>query len=202
MKILLRFVGNLLLLLLAAVIAVVFNFIFHEFGHCITIDQVGGKCEGVYAPPGVKIWPPSGIGDPYLGEWDNAMGMTVYEEAAPTQAARGFVSLMGSGSSALVSFVALLALWILEPRGWWRTLLMIQALFFGDLLFYTILPEWFGLRHFFFIGGSTAEPLEGAVNMGIERGDFITGVLAYSGVMFVAWLGYAWMSWRKGRRAG
>ena len=106
---------------------------------------------------------------------------------------------MGSGSTALLSLIALLTLWIMEPRGWWRILLLVQSLFFGDLLFYTILPEWFNLRHFFFAGGNYPEPLEGAVKMGFARGDVIMSVLVFSGVMFVGWLGYVWRSAKQAR---
>ncbi|MEW6030511.1 MAG: hypothetical protein AB1554_13655 [Chloroflexota bacterium] len=204
MRNLLRFLGTSFLLLLAVIVIFGINFLVHEFGHCITMDLAGGKCEGVYAPPGVKLWPLDGLGDPYPypEDWDNSMGRTVYDEVPPMQKARGFVSFAGSGSTALLSFVAMLALWILEPRGWGRTLLMIEALFFGDLLFYTILPEWFGLRHLFLWGGDYPEPLEGAVSMGFEREDVIATVLAFSAAMFLAWLGYALRSWMMSRVAG
>lgn len=202
MKKLFRGLGSLILLFVAVAVIAVLNLLIHEFGHCITVDHVGGKCEGVYVPPGMKVWPPSGVGDPYPypDKWNNAMGMALYDESAPTAETRGFVSFMGSGSTAILSLIALLALWILEPRGWGRNLLMIQSLFFGDLLFYTILPEWFGLRHFFLVGGDYPEPLEGAVRMGFERGHVIIGVLIFSGVMFTGWLAYVWKIWIASRK--
>lgn len=61
--------------------------------------------------------------------------------------------------------------------------LFIQSWMFLDLLTYTILPEWFGLRHFFFIGGSTPEPLDGTAQMGIARETFIAFVLVFSALM-------------------
>lgn len=202
MKRFFRGLGVVILLVVSTTVIAGVNLLLHEFGHCITIDNVGGDCEGVYVPPGVKVWPLSEFGEPYPDpdRWDNAMGRAVYERSAPTQEARGLVSFMGSGATAILSLIALLSLWILEPRGWGRNLLMIQSLFFGDLLFYTILPEWFGLRHLFIVGGDSPEPLEGAVAMGFARGDVIIGVLIFSGVMFIGWLAYAWRIWKASRR--
>jgi hypothetical protein len=61
---------------------------------------------------------------------------------------------------------------------------------FLDLLFYTILPRWFGLRHFFFIGGDYPEPLDGAIQMGIPESRFIAGILIYSALMIAGCLRY------------
>lgn len=196
-----RFAGNTILFLVVVIFLLGFNLLLHEFGHCIAMNQTRGKCEGVYVPPGVKVWPLEGFGDPYPGEWEAAMGRTRYEIVPPTPEAIGFVMLMGSGSTALLSLLAMLSLWILEPRGWGRTILMVQSLCFGDLLFYTILPEFFGLRHFFLWGGNGPEPLEGAVSMGFARGDVILFVLVFSAVMFLAWLGIVWRSVKQARYA-
>jgi hypothetical protein len=105
---------------------------------------------------------------------------------------------MGSGSTAIISMLALVGLYDLHPRGWVRFPLLAQSFMFLDLPFYTLLPHWFGLPHLFFIGGNTPEPLDGALAMGIPEPAFIAGVLIYSAAMLAGCLGYVWNS-MKGR---
>lgn len=185
---------NILIFVLVLGLFVVVNTFVHEFGHCLTIDAVGGECDGVYLMPGVRVWPLTAFGQPYPYAWDNYIGLTVYAQAAPTDQARGLVSVMGSGSVAIISLLALVGLYVFRPQGWLRFPLLAQSFMFPDLLFYTILPHWFGLRHLFFIGGDTPEPLNGAIKMGISESAFITAVLVYSAFMLVGCLGYVWKS--------
>jgi hypothetical protein len=172
------------------------NVLVHEFGHCLTINAVGGKCEGVYVMPGVRAWPLTAFGEPYSGAWGKAIGRVSYDQGAPTLQADGLASVMGSGSVAALSLLALVGLYIFHPRGWARFPLLAQSLMFLDLLFYVILPHWFGLRHLFFIGGASPEPLNGAINMGIRESVFIAGVLIYSALMTAGCAGYIWQSTR------
>ena len=169
-----------------------FNLLLHEFGHCLTMERLDGTCEGIYLPPGIKVWPLADFGAEYGYLWDGYAALTVYgpDWAQLTDAEYGLTMLMGSGTPALLALFALLSLYILRPSGRMEKLLMLQALFFGDMLLYVILPEWFGLRHFFFVGGATPEPLDGAVLMGFERGGFIAGVLVFSALMSAGWIGY------------
>ena len=185
---------NILIFVLVLGLFAVLNTFVHELGHCFTIDSVGGECEGVYVMPRTKVWPLAEFGQPYPDAWDDYIGLTVYAKAAPTEQASGFVSLMGSGSVAALSLLALFGLYIFRPQGWIRFPLLAQSFMFLDLLFYTILPHWFGLRHFFFIGGDTPEPLNGAIKMGIPGSTFIVGVLIYSALMLVGSLAYVWQS--------
>jgi hypothetical protein len=166
------------------------NLLVHEFGHCLTINAVGGICEGIYVIPGVKVCPLTAFGEPYPGTWDNIVGRTSYAQSAPTVQASGLVSVMGSGSVAVLSLLALAGLYIFHPQGWVRFPLLAQSLMFLDLLFYVILPRWFGLRHLFFIGGDSPEPLNGAIKMGIHESTFIAAVLIYSAMMSAGCAGY------------
>ncbi len=181
---------NILVFLLVLVVFAAINLLVHELGHCYTINAVGGKCEGVYVIPGVKVWPLTGFGQHYPNAWKGFVGLTVYAKAAPTDQASGFVALMGSGSVAALSLLALFLLYIFFPRGWVQFPLLAQSLMFLDLLFYTILPRWFGLPHFFFIGGTSPEPLDGAVKMGVPESMFLWGVLIFSGLMLAGCIGY------------
>ena len=67
------------------------------------MDAVGGRCGGVFVLPGVQVWPLSEFGTPAEEPWDNYFGRTVYAEPAPGPFEEGLVSLMGSGSVALIS---------------------------------------------------------------------------------------------------
>ncbi len=187
-------IRNILVFVLVLGLFAVINTFVHEFGHCLTIDTVGGKCESIYVMPGIKVWPLAMFGQPYPDQWENPIALTFYAKSAPTEQAGGFVSLMGSGSVAGLSLLALFGLFIFRPQGWVQFPLLAQSLMFLDLLFYTILPHWFGLRHMFFIGGDTPEPLNGAIKMGIPESMFIASVLIYSGLMLVGCLAYAWQS--------
>lgn len=190
-------VWNTLTFLLVLVLFAGINLVVHELGHCYTIDTVGGKCVAVYVMPGVQIWPLREFGQRYPELWDDYAGLTLYGKTAPTEPARGFVSLMGSGSVAALSLLALFGLYIFRPRGRKQFPLLAQSFMFLDLLLYTILPRWFGFRHFFFIGGITPEPLNGAIKMGIPESMFITGVLTFSVLMFIGCLAYVWQSVRR-----
>jgi hypothetical protein len=170
----------------------ILNLLLHEFGHCVTIEAVRGECEGIYVFPGVKIWPWEERGNPYKGLWDNKIALTQYEKLAPTEKANGLNSLMGSGSVAVASLLALAGLYVFHPKGWVRFPLLAQSMMFLDLLLYTILPRWFGRPHFFFIGGDSPEPLEGAIQMGIPETFFIACVLLYSALMITGLIRYIW----------
>lgn len=160
-----------------------FNLLAHEFGHCLTMNAVGGGCSGVYILPGIQVWPPGEFGQAYLAPWPGYIGMAVYSDMPPSMWHSGLVSLLGSGSTALLSMLALVALWMFHLPKWARWPLFFQSWMFLDLLTYTILPEWFGLQHFFFIGGYTPEPLDGAAQMGLAQEIFIALVLVFSALM-------------------
>lgn len=189
-----RTIRNILVFVLVLGLFAVINLLVHEFGHCFTINAVEGECESIYVMPGIKVWPLTTFGQRYPDQWERSIALTFYAKSAPTEQAGGFVSLMGSGSVAALALLALFGLFIFRPQGWTRFPLLAQSLMFLDLLFYTILPRWFGLRHFFSVGGDTPEPLNGAIKMGIPEPMFIVGVLIYSGLMIVGCLAYVWQS--------
>lgn len=187
-------IRNILVFVLVLGLFAVINILVHELGHCFTIDAVGGKCDGIYVMPGVKVWPLTALGQPYPDQWEKFIALTFYSKFAPTERRRGLVFLMGSSSTAILSLLALIGLYIFRPQNWLRFPLLAQSFMFLDLLFYTTLPHWFGLRHLFFIGGDTPEPLNGAIKMGVPEPMFIAGVLIYSGLMIVGCLAYVWQS--------
>jgi len=177
----------LLLVILFGLVSVV-SLLIHELGHCFTMDAVGGRCAAVYVLPGVQVWPLSDFGAPAEEPWGNYFGRTIYAEPAPGPFEEGMVKLMGSGSVALISTLAMLALAIIRVKGWPGIILLIQGLFFLDIVTYTILPHFFDLPHFFIWGGTTPEPLDGALLMGIPEDYFILGVVAYGVFMLIGWI--------------
>ncbi len=190
-------IWNALVFVLVLGLFAVLNTFLHELGHCFTMEAVGGKCDGIYIMPGIRVWPLAAIGQPSPYTDEPFPAFTVYAEMAATDQANGLASLMGSGTTAILSLLALVGLYDLRPQGWLRFPLLAQSFMFLDLLFYTILPRWFGLRHLFIIGGDTPEPLNGAIRMGISESTFIAGVLIYSGLMAAGCLGYIWKNLKR-----
>ena len=185
-----EFIRSSLIFVIVLGLVAVLNLLIHEFGHCITLEKVDGECEGVYVYPGVKIWPLSEWADEYPRTWNGWVGFARAAKPAPTEYTNGLVSLMGSGSSAIISLLALLGLYRFRPKGGVRLLLIAQSIMFIDLLTYTILPRWFGLPHFFFIGGTSPEPLNGAIQMGISEPTIIAVVLTFSLLMTIGLVRY------------
>lgn len=198
------FLNSLLLILLLCAV-LVFNLLAHEFGHCLTMTAFGGTCDSVHAMPGIQVWPLSEFGRLDVENWSGSIAWTYLSGELPSIWHDGLVSLMGSGSTAIISVLALIILWVFRFPKWVTWGLFFQSWLFLDILTYTILPEWFGLRHFFFIGGTSAEPLYGAIRMGIARDTFIVFVLIFSALMIVGCLaalyhrlgvGRSWRLWR------
>lgn len=145
----------------------------HELGHGLTAMALGGKFTALYTFPGIQVWPD--FGQKYPGDWAGYIGMARYSYGSnwePDGWQTGLVTLMGSGSNLLLAALALGFLWGFRPRGKLRFLLVAEAIMFVDLPLYTFLPL-VGLRHFFIIGGSSPEPLEGALQLGFPPGLFV-----------------------------
>ncbi len=155
----------------------------HETGHGLTAAALGGRFTGLYVWPGVEVWPHPGAS--FNGKWDGQIGVATYLPGADWEAddwRYGLVSLMGSGTNFLLAALALGCLWAFRPRGRVRLWLLAETWMFLDLTTYTFFPA-FGLRHFIFVGGTSAEPLEGALRLGIPAGVFVTLVVAASAAM-------------------
>ncbi|GAB4520673.1 MAG: hypothetical protein Fur0018_00400 [Anaerolineales bacterium] len=67
---------------------------------------------------------------------------------------------------------------------------------FLDLVFYTFLPL-IGLRHLFFLGGTTPEPLEGALQFSLSAGFFLPAVGVVAVLMMVENLRLLSKEWRR-----
>ena len=92
------------------------------------------------------------------------------------------VTLLGSGTTYLVSVLCLFILYFKKPSGLGFKVLMCGALLYWDLLLYCVMPTVFGLPHLILVGGDTPEPLISLVQIGIAKPIAITMVLL-SGVL-------------------
>lgn len=92
------------------------------------------------------------------------------------------VTLLGSGTTYLVSVLCLFILYFKKPSGLGFKVLMCGALLYWDLLLYCVMPTVFGLPHLILVGGDTPEPLTSLVQIGIAKPIAITMVLL-SGVL-------------------
>ena len=172
----------------------IFALFVHEMGHCLTAQALDRcRCTGMFVWPGTQVWPFSGFGDQYDNDWGSALGRASNdcgEKWGYESWQNGLIKLMGSGTNLILATISLISLWMLRPRGWLRYFLIAEALLFGDILLYTILPVWFCLPHFFFFGGELPESVIGAELLGWPRRGFITTILLLSMVLSAGWLGF------------
>jgi len=155
----------------------------HELGHGIAAEVLGGQFNGLYIAPGVQIWPH--LGEPYPNDWQGYIGLAEFTHGPDWERNGweiGAVELMGSGSNLILAMLALVVLWLSRASRWIRLLLLAESLLFIDLLFYTFLPA-IGLRHWIVFGGDTAEPLLGAIKLGIQPSNFMLLVALVSLLM-------------------
>ena len=157
--------------------------IVHELGHGLTAEALGGQLVGLWVFPGVELWPDFGAA--YDGNFAY-FGLARYLTGLHwTDTERGWTTLMGSGSTFIVSVLALSALLTLKPRNRWRRYVLVSlALWYLDLLTYTVLPQ-LNLRHWIILGGRSAEPVIGAGRLGIGRAPFTIVVVVGCTVMSV-----------------
>src|SRR5574341_459947 len=164
------------LALFAAILAIlwVFGIILHEMGHGLTAMLFGGTIGAIYLYPGFEIYPhfAQTIYQPgyhYFGSitFGRPGGFEDWQD--------GWITLMGSGSTLLVSFAAHGLLWRLKPvRLPPRYTLIALSLFYLDMVSYTLTGP-LGLPRAIVLGRSAVspEPLDGAVRLGISPEVFI-----------------------------
>ena len=159
-------------IMLPAGACLVIGTLWHEvIGHGFAGILAGGRVERVHIL-GVRIWPAVG--------WDGWTGQYGNCEVTGIASPRGqhWMALAGSGSTWLVSVVAVALLWWRRWGARMRFVLGWLGIWWIDLLTYT-LPTW-GLRRSILWGGRFSEPYEAAVGLGVPGGIFQTFVILSS----------------------
>jgi hypothetical protein len=118
----------------AVVVASVFA---HEMGHAIAAKALGGTWDTLSVAPGFTIYPFDKIGHT---DWNGQVVAWVTYHLDGPNLYRGLASLAGSLTTALLSILALIVLYVFRPRGLWRWVAVLLAcLFFADPLRYSTL---------------------------------------------------------------
>jgi len=150
----------------------------HEVGHASTAWALGGRIKGVHlavpSKPGffrIDYRPPD-------GGWR-----------------RGLTDLMGAGATTLVAYGLVAALFVQGPPPWVRWAVLPAAVLCAwDMFLYATLPL-LGLRRFVVFGGRHAEPVEGALEVGIPRWLLLSSLF----LSFVVFHGLVLLVWRQPR---
>ena len=158
----------------------------HEFGHAMTGLSLGSNNPSIIVWPSWQIYPE--FDRSRQAEWPNdAIAKTMFvpkkthlrlensrdylaqniffKPAVPvfsgslSEKESGLVLLMGSGLNWLLSVLALCFLMIFRNNRCMLITCTPFALLYYDLVFYSLLPTFFDLRHWIFWRGSNAEPL-------------------------------------------
>jgi len=162
--------GTLLLLLISAGVGALICKVVHESGHALTALAFGAKIESVSV------------------DFPRKLGFFTVKYSQPAvKWQRGFATLMGTGSTAILAYMLVLATLATRCTLWLRLpVLSVAFVCAWDMFLYATLPL-FGLRRGLFIGGRHAEPVYGAEMMGIPKWVFLC-CLAVSFVVFHALL--------------
>ncbi len=156
-----RFRRIALTLACSLLVGLYFGTLVHELGHGLTGVVLGGSIEMISVFPGIQVYPTF----VYMG-WDSVFGRVGAPELSP-QWKDSLMMLMGSGSTAIVSYLLLLLARLTSRRCKYFCLgcIIVAVIFAWDVILYSTLPL-VGLRHGVFIGGQYPEPLEAAESLG------------------------------------
>ena len=152
----------------------------HELGHALGAKIVGNNVNFIHIWPGYELFP--NIGQQVTYEWTKsalAIIQTSVEIDAKSQlfgtgvflserVATSIIQFMGSGITWLISIIFLVLMHFFRPKGVLLSISIIGALFYIDILSYSIFPYFFDLPHLIFIGGKYAEPVLALSSLGIN----------------------------------
>ena len=151
---------NLWLYVLIFVSFVVLGLALHEAGHAFAALLVGAKIKEFVIR--LCIYPPFSCGSPSHVSYDLA------SISALSTSARGFITMMGSTFTLLISAVATICLIKCKLKSHARAAVFVMSLYFMDMFLYTI-------TGILTKGGKyPREALMGAIKLGIPRTVFLT----------------------------
>ncbi len=160
-------------LILSVIIAVPVGTLVHELGHGITAVALGGRIEGIWVWP-VRLFP----GIQFTG-WQLDQFGWCSTSGVESEWGRGLKMLMGSGATSVLAYL-LLIVSSLRLRASWLSIgvIAVGTVFAWDIFLYSTLPLA-GLQHGVVIGGKSAEPLWGAVGMGVPRWTYFVFLMVH-----------------------
>lgn len=155
----------------------------HELGHGMVLELSGGDIGSIHVFD-YEVYPNFGEPDSISSK---AFGWISYAREPASSDARAWVALMGSGTTLLVAVVAHALMWLLRPRSRLvRYILICLGLYHIDMLTYTVCPV-LGLPRVVFFGRpmsiGDAEPLRGAVKLGMSQNIFVIFVVGISAAL-------------------
>lgn len=164
-------------LFIGCVFALYLSIIIHEFGHGIPAILKGGGISKIVIFPGYEVYPHFGKKEFFH------LIQTGYSESnwpigyKPNDFDLGLEKFLGSGLTLIISFVSVMLLWLLKPKGFLKFVLMIFSFLFLDILSYSLFPS-IGLPNRIFIGEINAEPVEGLKMMGLSKALALSLIIA------------------------
>lgn len=156
---------RILLFFVCFLFALITTPLIHEFGHAIVPILKGGGIKEMSIFP-IQIYPDFGkrvfyhsIGAYTVVDWPKGKTITQFDE--------GLMHFSGGGLTLFIASAAILLLWYLKPKKFFKIFLIIYAFEFLDIFRYCYLPL---ISPNLF---THAEPIEGLMEMGLSK------VLAY-----------------------
>lgn len=153
-------------IILLLCLIVVSSAILHEGGHVIVMFLNGMSITRVVIAPGIQIYPVF-----TRVEWTGFIIGLGIERGFASDYQNGLCYVMGSGTTALCSYLLLLIVYTGLHKLRKQTiviLLILSSIWASDIITYSIFPA-LGLKHFIFLGGSMAEPIVGVTLMNIPK---------------------------------
>lgn len=181
----------------------------HEAGHAVAAAYTTPAAIEIHVWPGYEVYPD--FGERTRDPWPE--GAPAFTSLTPQSApigldASGFrtfafdkgemdlmqrhlplIALMGTTATTFFALASLCLISLVQPKGlvlWW---LAAGSLLHLDVLTYAVLPTFLGVRHLYFIGGETAEPVDALLGLGFPESFSLTAIILLS-LLQCVWLYY------------
>ena len=154
----------------------------HEGGHALVALSYSRQIQEIRIGPFIKIYPKIEIVSVSydLGE--------VLHDSPQTPQEEGLREIAGSGLTAIVALFGIILLrWLPLSRRSKLAICAANLVFAWDIISYSIFPR-IGLRHWIIAGGVYAEPLRGALLLGMTESTYYISLAAYTGI--IHWLAF------------
>lgn len=181
----------------------------HEAGHAVAAEYATPAAIEIHVWPGYEVYPEFGkrTHEPWpkgapaftalypqsapIGQDANGLRMFAFDknEMYLMQRHSSLIALMGTAATTLLALVSLSMISLFQPKGLVLWCLAAGSLLHLDMLTYAVLPTFVGVRHLYFIGGETAEPVDALSGLGFPVSFSLTAIILLS-LLQCAWLYY------------